>query len=256
MPALNKPSDGLRPIAVLIDAENVLMPDIIGGLIARLESFGTVGLMRVYGHHAALDKWKSVAMDFGVQPMLQFNPADKKNATDFALTIDAMDLLHSQRFGGFCLVTSDADFMPLVRRIRADGLPVYNCGESSKTKTSGKAYTECIAIESLVDTSPEKKSKPVKKPAAKTPVKAPAEKKNSKPMPNKQTLDRIREIVGAVGGKTDKIAMGALGKKLKQDFQAFNYKEYQHGTLGKFLAAYPDYFQIIESDGNFYVKLK
>lgn len=258
-----------KPIAVLIDAENMLRPEIIDGLLEQLGAFGAIGVMRLYGHEAALEKWKDAAMAFGLQPMLQFNPAEKKNATDFALTIDAMDLLHSRRFGGFCLVTSDADFIPLVRRLRAEGLPVYNCGEARKTVKSGKAYTHCITIESLLEATP--KSKP---PAKRAPVVKPKEvtKKavtqnrakttkvgpTEKPEPSKQTLQRIGAIIKEASEATGKLTTQMLGHRLAKNFSEFSCKKYGHATLGKFLAAHSEYFELSNGDtpGQIFVQVK
>ena len=236
-----------KPIAILIDAENVLQPDLMAGLLLRLQMHGTVGLKRAYGNLGAIEKWKKVAIEFGIQPMLQFNPNDKGNASDFALTIDAMDLLHSDRFGAFCIVSSDSDFVPLVTRLRAEGLPVYGCGEAKKTVETRKSYDDFFEVETLLRSakSPPKKNAPAKKKAA----------DSSRIEPSNAVLDRVAKVVAAAGGKKAKITLTGLGQRLKKDFPEFRIKDYHYATLGKFLAAFPERFEFSSEDGKSHVKL-
>lgn len=236
-----------KPIAVLIDAENVLQPDLVSGLLSRLTAHGRVGLMRAYGNMGAIEKWKSVSIEFGIQPMLQFNPTDKGNASDFALTIDAMDLLHSDRFGAFCIVSSDSDFVPLVTRLRAEGLPVYGCGEAKKTVETRKSYDDFFEVETLLKSakSPPKKNAPEKKKAA----------DSGRIEPSNAVLDHVAKVVATAGGKKAKITLTGLGQRLKKDFPEFRIKDYHYASLGKFLAAFPGRFEFSTKDGKSYVKL-
>jgi hypothetical protein len=241
------------------------------GLIKALEQFGVVGLKRVYGNATAIEKWRMCAIEFGIQPMLQFNPMGKENASDFALTIDAMDLLHGGGFSAFCIVSSDSDFVPLATRIRAAGLPVYGCGEAKKTVASRAAYTDFIAVESLLTPKP---GPAVPEPVAKTAPKlgpaakakpTPKEKSPSKAAtapakrePTKETLQKIRQVIESAGGGTQKVTTESLGQRLKKEFPTFSCKDYQRATLGKFLSAYPDHFDFSEPDdsGKSHVKLR
>jgi uncharacterized LabA/DUF88 family protein len=72
--------------------------------------------------------WKEVLLNLAIQPIQQFRYTTGKNATDSALIIDAMDLLHSGKVDGFCLVSSDSDFTRLATRIREAGFSVYGFG--------------------------------------------------------------------------------------------------------------------------------
>lgn len=180
-----------KPIAVLIDAENVSHPNLIGALLVQLQAYGRVGLKRAYGNAVAIDNWKSVAVEYGIQPMLQFNPDKKGNESDFALTIDAMDLLHSRRFGAFCIVSGDRDFVPLVMRLRADGLAVFGCGRANTNVDTRKAYDEFFDVDALV--APKEKSKAVKTVAAKP------KPKGRKPIPLKLFLRIVKALVGEDG---------------------------------------------------------
>ena len=117
-------------LAVLVDADNV-PPSKIGAVLTEVARFGTASVKRVYGDWTKpnLSSWKPVASEHVIQPMQQFANTVGKNATDSALIIDAMDLLYTRRFHGFCIVSSDSDFTRLASRIREEGVTVYGFGE-------------------------------------------------------------------------------------------------------------------------------
>lgn len=117
-------------LAVLIDADNA-QPSIIEGLLAEIAKYGTANVKRIYGDWTAphLKTWKDALLQHSIQPIQQFGYTRGKNATDSALIIDAMDLLYTEKFDGFCLVSSDSDFTKLAARIREAGLVVYGFGE-------------------------------------------------------------------------------------------------------------------------------
>ncbi|MCU0951330.1 MAG: NYN domain-containing protein [Burkholderiaceae bacterium] len=132
-------------LAVLIDADNV-SPSVIEALLEEIGKYGIATVRRIYGDWSSsrTDGWKKRLLDHSLQPVQQFPYTTGKNATDSALIIDAMDLLHGRRLDGFCLVSSDSDFTPLAARIRADGLPVYGFGESKTPKPFVAACTRFI----------------------------------------------------------------------------------------------------------------
>jgi hypothetical protein len=117
-------------LAVLIDADNT-QPRIIDGLLSEVANYGTASVKRIYGDwtDTRLKGWKEVLLEFSIQPVQQFDYTKGKNATDIAMIIDAMDLLYTNNFNGFCIVSSDSDFTPLATRIRESGLVVYGFGE-------------------------------------------------------------------------------------------------------------------------------
>lgn len=122
-------------LAVLIDADNA-QPAIVDGLLAEIAKYGTASAKRIYGDWTLpnLGGWKAVLLQHSIQPMQQFRYTVGKNATDGAMMIDAMDLLYTGKFDGFCIVSSDSDFTRLASRIRESGLVVYGFGEK-KTPT-------------------------------------------------------------------------------------------------------------------------
>lgn len=137
-------------LAVLIDADNA-QPGVIGELLAEVASYGTATVKRAYGDWTTpqLGRWKDVLHVHAIQPVQQFSYTSGKNATDSALIIDAMDLLHGGRQDGFCLVSSDSDFTRLATRLREAGLAVYGFGERKTPKPFVAACDKFIYTEIL-----------------------------------------------------------------------------------------------------------
>ena len=127
--------ESTNKLAVLIDADNA-QPSIVDGLLAEIANYGIASVKRIYGDWTGpgLKGWKEVLLEHSIQPMQQFAYTKGKNATDSAMIIDAMDLLYTGKFDGFCIVSSDSDFTKLASRIREAGLLVYGFGEQ-KTPT-------------------------------------------------------------------------------------------------------------------------
>lgn len=122
--------DSSDKLAVLIDADNA-QPSIVEGLLAEIAKYGTANVKRIYGDWTStkLRGWKEHLLDHSIQPIQQFGYTTGKNATDSAMIIDAMDLLYTNQFDGFCIISSDSDFTKLAARIREEGLYVYGFGE-------------------------------------------------------------------------------------------------------------------------------
>jgi len=119
-----------KQLAVLIDADNARAA-VIEAVLEEVARFGEAIVRRIYGDFTSSQSasWKALLNKFSIKPMQQFAYTVGKNATDSALIIDAMDLLYTRRFDGFCLVTSDSDFTGLAVRLREEGLLVYGFGE-------------------------------------------------------------------------------------------------------------------------------
>jgi len=122
-------------LAVLIDSDNA-QASVISDLLAEVAQVGTATVKRAYGDWTTpqLGSWKEVLNVHAIVPLQQFSYTTGKNATDSALIIDAMDLLHGGRVDGFCLVSSDSDFTRLATRIREQGLLVIGFGERKTPK--------------------------------------------------------------------------------------------------------------------------
>lgn len=137
-------------LAVLIDADNA-QPSIVNGLLSEIANYGTASVKRIYGDWTApsLKGWKEVLLHHSIQPMQQFAYTKGKNATDSAMIIDAMDLLYTGNFHGFCIVSSDSDFTKLASRIRESGLFVYGFGEQKTPPAFVSACDKFIYTEVL-----------------------------------------------------------------------------------------------------------
>lgn len=137
-------------LAVLIDADNA-QPSVIKGLLAEVSAHGVASVKRAYGDwtNPSLKSWKEVLHLWAIQPIQQFSYTNGKNATDSALIIDAMDLLHGGKLDGFCLVSSDSDFTRLATRIRESGLTVYGFGEKKTPEAFVAACDKFIFTEIL-----------------------------------------------------------------------------------------------------------
>src|ERR1700734_3362384 len=143
-------SENSTRLAVLIDADNA-QPPITEGLLAEVAKYGTAHVKRAYGDWTApqLRGWKDQLLAQSIQPIQQFAYTRGKNATDAAMVIDAMDLLYSGRFDGFCIVSSDSDFTRLAARLRESALTVYGFGERKPPKPFVAACDKFIYIENL-----------------------------------------------------------------------------------------------------------
>ncbi len=130
-----------KKLAVLIDADNI-SPALCEALIQEVAKYGVASVKRAYGDWTTpqLTSWKPMLHEYAIGPMQQFSYTTGKNSTDSSMIIDAMDLLYTEKFDGFCLVTSDSDFTKLATRIREAGLVVYGFGEK---KTPGSLQAAC-----------------------------------------------------------------------------------------------------------------
>jgi uncharacterized LabA/DUF88 family protein len=156
---MNLKESSQNRLAVLIDADNA-QPSITEGLLSEVAKYGFASVKRIYGDWTtpSLSGWKSVLLEHSIQPVQQFRYTVGKNATDSAMIIDAMDLLYTKRFNGFCLVSSDSDFTRLASRIREEGLLVYGFGEKKTPKAFVSAcdkfiFTEVLRFQEDVETA-------------------------------------------------------------------------------------------------------
>ncbi|KAK1589961.1 NYN domain-containing protein [Colletotrichum navitas] len=139
-------------LAVLIDANNA-QPALTGAILTEVAKYGTAHVKRAYGDWSAISmrSWKYELLGQSIRPMQQIAYTSHKNATDSAMIIDAMDLLHAKQFDGFCLVSSDNDFTPLALRIRESGLSVYGFGHCHTPKAFMAACNKFIYVDDIVD---------------------------------------------------------------------------------------------------------
>jgi len=162
----------LPRFAVLIDADNT-SPQIAEGLFEEIARFGEASVRRIYGDFSnqRLKSWADILQKYAIDPYQQFAYTTGKNASDIALVIDAMDLLHSGRFDGFCLVSSDSDFTRLASRLREQGTDVYGFGAQKTPESFRQACRRFIYTENLL---PEAQSNGPDAPSKPAPLKPPS----------------------------------------------------------------------------------
>ncbi|MBU4529503.1 MAG: NYN domain-containing protein [Hoeflea sp.] len=164
-------------LAVLIDADNA-SAKIVDGLFDEIAKIGEASVRRIYGDFSSprSKAWIEVLSRHAIIPQQQFAYTTGKNASDITLVIDAMDLLHSGRFDGFCLVSSDSDFTRLAARIREHGVDVFGFGEQKTPESFRQACRRFTYTENLLPDAPANveaagsKTKPLQPPSAATPI--------------------------------------------------------------------------------------
>jgi hypothetical protein len=142
-------------LAVLIDADNT-SPRIAAGLFEEVAKMGEASVRRIYGDFSSsrLKSWADLLNKYAIVPQQNFAYTTGKNASDIALVIDAMDLLYSGRFDGFCLVSSDSDFTRLAARIREQGVDVFGFGAKKTPESFRQACRRFIYTENLLPEAP------------------------------------------------------------------------------------------------------
>ncbi|MBI4843373.1 MAG: NYN domain-containing protein [Nitrospirae bacterium] len=213
-----------KRLAVLIDADNA-QPSIIDGLLAEISKHGVASVKRIYGDWTKpiLKSWKDVLLKHAIQPIQQFSYTKGKNATDMAMIIDAMDLLYSNRFDAFCIVSSDSDFTRLASRVREAGLLVYGFGEKKTPQAFVSAcdkfiYTEILSMED----EPSRRMKPK----------------------NIIELKRDTRLVNLLRGAVESAAddsgwanLATVGNKIVNQAPEFDSRNYGYVKLGELIEA-------------------
>jgi uncharacterized LabA/DUF88 family protein len=232
-------------LAVLIDAENA-KASLIEPLLKEIAKYGIAHVKRIYGDWTTtrLNSWKNKLNKLAIQPIQQFGYTSGKNATDSALIIDAMDLLYTGKFEGFCLFSSDSDFTKLASRIRESGLVVYGFGEKKTPESFVAAcdkfiYTEIIEepeskIENHLDTSFSlEESKLLSSPLASSRDSA----INQNLKHNKELVNLLIDAYEAIAGEDGWANLGSLGAQLTKLSSSFDSRNYKYKKLGELIRA-------------------
>lgn len=217
-------------VAVLIDADNV-SPEWIERVLNEAGALGVLALKRVYGDFSRHDKaWRELCARFAIHPVQQFPNTKGKNASDIAMVIDAMDLLHSKRYGSFCLVSSDSDFSRLATRLREDGVLVWGFGERKTPEAFVKACSKFIYVEVLQAADADTAS---------------AELTESMPTPPRQQLlpidsqlrQLLSEVVVQLSDDDGWSHLGGVGSVLGQRRPDFDPRNYGYSKLSTLIKA-------------------
>ncbi|MBW1836782.1 MAG: NYN domain-containing protein [Deltaproteobacteria bacterium] len=211
-------------LAVLIDADNA-QPSIIEELLAEIAKYGTANVKRIYGDWTGshLKGWKEVLLKHSIQPIQQFRYTVGKNATDTAMIIDAMDLLYTNKFGGFCIVSSDSDFTKLASRIRESGLVVYGFGEKKTPEAFVSACDKFIYTEVLISKEDDRQS--IKQKSA------------NELKQNTKLVNLLRNAVEASSDDSGWAHLAPVGSNIAKQAPDFDPRNYGYKKLGELIAA-------------------
>ena len=234
----------LKNIALLIDADNT-SPKGIDPVLTVMAELGQVNIKRAYGNFAKnnLVNWDKITHKYGIQPQQQFDLTAGKNATDMAMTIDAIDLLYLGKVDGFGIMSSDSDFTPLVTRLRQDGLVVYGFGSVNKTPAAFKsACTRFIDIDALIKSAADEPSVP----------------RNAGSAGKEKIDDELVELLGTAwkAAKRDDKGFAPLGEvgKIAGNRSSFDVRNFGFKRLSDLFEAI-EQFQVERRDNNnLYVK--
>ncbi|MBO9604061.1 MAG: NYN domain-containing protein [Novosphingobium sp.] len=234
----------LKNIALLIDADNAGARE-IDAVLTVLAGLGQVNIRRAYGNWAkvGLKGWSNVLHRYGISPHQQFDLTKGKNATDMAMTIDAMDLLYQGKVDGFGIVSSDSDFTPLAMRLRQDGVLVYGFGRSKTPEAFKTACTRFIEVDSLTETAVEEETPSPAKQAA------PARKKVDDAV--------VEELATAwKASKRDEQGFASLSEmgKIANNRSSFDARTYGFKRLSDLIEAVGDQFKVERRADGVYVK--
>ena len=203
----------LPRFAVLIDADNT-SPQIAGGLFEEVAKFGEASVRRIYGDFSTpqLKSWSDILQKYAIDPYQQFAYTKGKNASDIALVIDAMDLLHSGRFDGFCLVSSDSDFTRLASRLREQGADVYGFGAQKTPESFRQACRRFIYTENLVPQPASGSSNVTAKPSALQPPSA--------------AIPILQKAISQIETEDGWVLLGEVGGQISNLFSDFDVRTY------------------------------
>lgn len=220
---MTKPQDLL---AVLVDADNV-PPSKIGAVLTEVARFGTASVKRVYGDWTTpnLGGWKPEASQHVIQPIQQFANTVGKNATDSALIIDAMDLLYTGRFQGFCIVSSDSDFTRLAARIREEGITVYGFGERKTPESFRNACDSFTYLEVLDEPTAQSSSVPSKR-------MPPAQLRG-----DTKLVSGLRTCAATASGEDGWANLSAVGQLMRKQHPDFDPRNWGYAKLSDLVRA-------------------
>jgi uncharacterized LabA/DUF88 family protein len=209
-------------LAVLIDADNA-SARIATGLFEEIARIGEASVRRIYGDFSSprLKSWTEILATHAIMPHQNFAYTSGKNASDIALVIDAMDLLHSGRFDGFCLVSSDSDFTRLAARIREQGTDVYGFGEQKTPESFRQACRRFIYTENLLPGTPAPEEPQREDQRPKSMVRAPS-----------VAVPLIRRAVSQMEDDDGWVSLGGVGQRLATLASDFDPRTFGYGKLG------------------------
>ncbi len=212
-------------LAVLIDADNI-PARFAEAILKEITSYGEPALRRVYGDwsSARLKPWSEKVHALGLVAHQETANTKGKNASDIGLVIDAMDLMHTGRFNGFVLVSSDSDFTALANRIREQGLDVIGIGEGKTPESLKNVCSRFVMIENIIE----------------EPAEAPTKGKPATPKPGKRPVIEAIPLILAAMEKIDQddewYQLGRIGQTIQADMRDFDTRTYGKAKLSELVS--------------------
>ena len=239
-------------IAMLIDGDNA-QAGLLAQMLVEAGRYGQVTVRRIYGDWTTnnMNSWKDTLNFHAFQPIQQFRYTIGKNATDSAMIIDAMDILHTSVVDGFCLVSSDSDYTRLATRIRETGIFVMGIGEKKTPKPFVNACDVFVYTENL---AAEKKAAQQKSTSNSKAKKSKGDSDDLDPMP---ILTQAFEMAVQQDGWA---SLANMGNALYQVDPSFDPRTYGHKQLSKMISKLNDRFEMRTQENGgpiiFYVRMK
>jgi len=216
--------DNERRVAILIDGDNA-QASLIEQILVEAGKYGNATIRRVYGDWTTpnMSSWKDILNIHAFQPIQQFRYTVGKNATDSAMIIDAMDILHSDQVDGYCLVSSDSDYTRLATRIRESGLLVVGIGEKKTPRAFVSACNVFIYTENLNRKS--RSSGPSTR-----------RKTNNLSSQERELLELVSQAMDMVGPDDDGwTRLSEVGTALRRIDPGFDPRSYGHRQLSQLI---------------------
>jgi hypothetical protein len=250
-------------MAVLIDGDNA-QASLLNKMLAEIAKHGSVTIRRIYGDWTTqnMHSWKDALHMHAVQPIQQFRYTVGKNATDSALIIDAMDIMHRRLVEGFCIVSSDSDYTRLATRIREEGFFVMGIGQKKTPKSFVNACDLFIYTENL---APRRESQP-RPERGRAHSRSSSRKEEPQPAQQPQPLyagadpmPLLREAYEMVVQENGWANLGPMGKALQQLDPGFDPRSFGQRQLSSLIKSLPD-FEVRRNEedasGGIWVRLK
>lgn len=240
---------GTPRLCVLIDADNVPHAH-AEAIFEEISGLGEASVRRIYGDWSAqrLSGWAKKANTLGLVADQQFANTKGKNASDIALVIAAMDFLHSGRFDGFVLVSSDSDFTRLAQRVREQGLDVFGIGEKKTPEAFRNACKRFIYVENLgadtPDRTPPEATGHQDDTARTDPPRPQSEKQNAK-----EAIPLIAAAMKRIGLEEEWYSLGQIGQFITQANPDFDTRTYGSAKLSDLLRM-TGRFEVRKGEGN------
>lgn len=213
-----------RYIAMLIDGDNA-QPSLIGNLLAEAAKYGVVAIRRIYGDWTTpnMNGWRESLNSYAVLPVQQFRYTTGKNATDSALIIEAMDLLHAGNVGGFCIVSSDSDYTRLATRIREQGLFAMGIGRRNTPQALVNACEVFVHTENLTS--------------------EPHSDEQAEETPDADWIGMVESAIESTAQDDGWAYLAAVGEIARNRNPAFDPRSYGHSRLYQLVQSAPSRFE-------------